>query len=514
MILHRDTSWLVVDKPCGLATHAGGPGELGAVEWLELHLDLKTHVVSRLDRATSGVLLLALDPAASARAEVVHESGGALKIYEFYSAADILDTDGNPDWERTEPLDGKPARTVFRRLGKTPDGRAVHYRAEINRGRRHQIRRHAADSGIPLLGDVTYGGAAFARLMLHCTEVRWPEIVAPLRSPVPASFLALDQGADPGFACCRDRRGAWLPAITDAFRAVHRDEIDGLPAAVDVYGPWLSAAWFDETSAAEKIERLLHPVLEQAAAAYGCRGGTIRTHRRNPHQQGLVTETSIWRQAPPDTFTVTEHELRYEVNLTRTQHTGLFLDQRDSRRRLAAAAPGKRLANLFAFTCSFAVAATAAGAEVAFSVDTARACLATGMNNFSLNGLEETGRGKFIQEDVRKWLRRQLRRKSDRPDVFRPLDLVVCDPPVFAATKDGGKFELEKEWPHLAGAVAELLSTDGQALFANNHRTGDHGFYRRALTDHFAQVIDLRPPFDFPVLAQRPHHVRTFWCSN
>ncbi len=52
----------------------------------------------------------------------------------------------------------------------------------------------------------------------------------------------------------------------------------------------------------------------------------------------------------------------------------------------------------------------------------------------------------------------------------------------------------------------------GTAVFANNHRTGDHAFYRRTLEKHFAEVTDLRPPLDFPVFPRRPHHVRTFWC--
>ena len=50
-------------------------------------------------------------------------------------------------------------------------------------------------------------------------------------------------------------------------------------------------------------------------------------------------------------------------NLTRTQHTGLFLDQRDSRRRVVKFAAGARVANLFAFTCSFSVAAAAAAVQ-------------------------------------------------------------------------------------------------------------------------------------------------------
>ena len=445
MIIHQDNNWLVVDKPPGMATHAGKPGELGAVEWLELHLGLKTHVVSRLDRGTSGVLLLALDADASGRAEEIHESGGATKTYEFYSSVDSLAGGPGDTWTRNDELEGKPAVTGFQRLEKTPRGDLVRYRAEITRGRRHQIRRHAANSGVPVLGDEEYGGADFPRLMLHCAEVRWPEIDDPLVAPTPASFTALASGGDPSFAVCRDRRGNWPATVTDAFRVVHRDEIAGLPAAVDVYGDWFSATWFDETSSAEKLTKLLHPVLDGVTAAHGCRGGVIRTHRRNPHQRALVVETKVMGETPPDYFTVSEHGLRYEVSLTKTQHVGLFLDQRDTRRRLALIAAGQRLANLFAYTCSFSVAAVAADAEVAFSVDTARAGLNTGKANFALNGLKEGGRGKFIQEDVRKWLSRQERRRDEKPGEFRPLDLVVCDPPVFASARDGGKFLLETE---------------------------------------------------------------------
>ena len=512
MIIYKNDHWLAVDKPAGMATHAGKPGELGAVEWIELHLGLKTHVVSRLDRGTSGVLLLALDADASARAEEIHESGAAIKIYEFFSPADSLAGGPGETWTRDDALDGKPAMTRFQRLDKTPRGNLVRYRAEIARGRRHQIRRHTAASGVPVLGDEEYGGAEFPRLMLHCAEVRWPEIDDPLYAPAPASFTSWASGKESTFAVCRDRRGAWPLAVADAFRVVHRDEIAGLPAAIDVYGDWFNATWFDETSSEEKLKKLLHPVLDEVTAAHGCRGGVIRTHRRNPHQRALVVETQVIGETPPDFFTVTEHGLRYEVSLTKTQHVGLFLDQRDTRRRLALVAAGKRLANLFAFTCSFSVAAVAAAAEVAFSVDTARAGLNTGKVNFALNGLKDGGRGKFIQEDARKWLLRQQRRRESKPDEFRPLDMVICDPPVFASAKDGGKFSLETEWPRLAAQSAALLGTSGIAIFANNHRSGDHAFYRRALEEQFSEVIDLRPPLDFPVFPRRPHHVRTFWC--
>ncbi len=515
MILHQDNDWLAVDKPTGLATHAGKPGELGAVEWLAMHHDMPTHVVSRLDRGTSGVLLLALNPAAAARAQAIHEAGTASKVYEFIATADSRHLGLNDTWERNDSLDDKEALTRFTRLGASADGSWFHYRAEISRGRQHQIRRHAQLSNLPLLGDDQYGGAPFSRLCLHCVEVCWPELAAPLTAQHPYTFSALlgDSPDDCELAVCRDRRGRWLASVTDAIRAVHRDEIPGLPAAIEVFGDWFNAVWFDEEATATQQAQLLNPVLDQVAAHYGCRGGIVRTHRRNPHQRALVTEVAIVGETPPATFTVNEHGLQYEINLLTTQHTGLFLDQRDSRRRLAQRANGARVGNLFAYTCSFSVVAARREAEVVFSVDTAKAGLNTGKNNFAHNDLGDTGQGKFIQEDARKWLARQIRKRDQDPSAWHGLDLIVCDPPVFASAKDGGKFSVEKEWPGLAASCAGLLAKDGAAIFANNHRTGDHKYYRDALAKVFREVISLRPPLDFPIFPGRPQHVRTFWCE-
>lgn len=532
MILFQNPQWLVVDKPAGMATHTPREGELGVVEWLQVHLDRKTHVVSRLDRDTTGVLMLALDPATAAAAQRVHEEGTATKAYEFLSPVDSRDLELGDTWIRDEELDEKPARTVFHRVEHfdpgpgarssiatgRPIGALIRYRAEISRGRRHQIRRHATASGIPILGDEEHGGAPWPRLCLHCAEIRWPGLEQPLTAEIPPSFRELLSGrcdaTSLGFALCRDRRGSWLQQITDSLRAVHRDEIEHLPLAVDVFGAWFSAVWFDEGADPEKRDHRMEPLLELVAQHYGCRGGVVRIHRSNPHQRTLVTETRIIGERPPDRFTVNEHGLGYEISLTLTQHPGLFLDQRDSRRQVALQAAGRRLANLFAYTCSFSVAAAARGAEVTFSVDVARPCLNTGKTNFQQNGLAESGRGKFIQEDARKWLQRQLRRKANRPEEFQPLDLVVCDPPVFASSKDGGKFILEKEWPGLARDIAALLAPAGVAVFANNHRTGDEEAYRNALYASYRKVVPLRPPLDFPVLRNQPPHVRIYTCSE
>ncbi len=147
VVLHRDSDWLVLDKPCGISTHAADAGDLGLVDWWKLHEAESLHVISRLDRGTSGVLAFALHRRASAEAERIHETGAATKRYVFLTAGNAPAA----TWRRDEPIDGKAAATAFEAL-ETSGGRTL-MRATITHGRRHQVRRHAAASGAAVLGD-------------------------------------------------------------------------------------------------------------------------------------------------------------------------------------------------------------------------------------------------------------------------------------------------------------------------------------------------------------------------
>lgn len=303
-----------------------------------------------------------------------------------------------------------------------------------------------------------------------------------------------------------------LEKVTDAYRLVHRDEIGEF--SIDRYGDWLLVTGYDETLPSKQLLRKIGAGLREIP----CKGGIVRTNRRDPHRNKLFSDLETFGEPSPESFTVTEHELKYEISLNESQHPGLFLDQRESRRRVAEVSEGKRVANLFAFTCSFSVAAAAAGAKVAFSVDLAAGCLERGKHNFELNGLAKSGRGKFVKEDVRKWLARQVRKKQNDPASFVPWDIIICDPPVFAAAKKGDAFSVEKEWPVLAEGIRAILSDDGAALFANNHRGGDDGFYFSTLQKHFQNVEALPPPIDFSLRqisgqAIGNPHVRMYWCS-
>ena len=195
-IVHEDAHLIVLDKPAGLAVHAGSGVTLGCIEALRaLRPQLKTlELVHRLDRATSGCLLVAKKRSTLRLLHGMLREGGIEKRYLALLRG---------DWQLgrraiTEPLAerrargafrvevdpaGKPARSEFRLLESF--GLASYMEIEIATGRTHQIRVHAAHLQHPIAGDDRYGDADFnARLLrlglrrmflhAHALAFEWP----------------------------------------------------------------------------------------------------------------------------------------------------------------------------------------------------------------------------------------------------------------------------------------------------------------------------------------------------
>ena len=343
----------------------------------------------------------------------------------------------------------------------------------------------------------------------------------PIEAELPGSFDSLLDGRDQllvDAAVAYERRLGWLGTVTDAFCLVHRGEVlagEGQVGdfSIDLFGSYLSVTGYNESISADSLKEYLLPLLSYFGKLFACKGGIVRTNRLDPHKRKLFGELAVWVEAPPDTFLVREGDLLFEVSLNGSQHPGLFLDQRDSRRRIMQVALGRRVANLFSFTCSFSIAAVKAGAEVVFSVDLAGGSLGRGKNNFIHNRIADSGRGKFIKEDVLKWLARQVRKKENHPGGYKRWDLIICDPPVYASSGKGNFFSVERDWPKLTEDIRGILSETGIAMFANNHRGGDEKYYFSELEKRFSKVTKFYPPFDFPELPGLPDHVRIYWCE-
>jgi tRNA pseudouridine32 synthase / 23S rRNA pseudouridine746 synthase len=186
-VLHRDADLIVFDKPPGLAVHPGPR----TTESLERHLDAlrfgnreRPRLVHRLDRDTSGCLLLARHAKAVRRLSRLFASAQVKKIYwavvEGGPQADegMIDRPLKKETRRegwrivTDPA-GQRAVTHYRVLGR---GKAVAW-VELapETGRTHQLRVHCADEGLPILGDPVYGSRATPVPMhLHARSIALP----------------------------------------------------------------------------------------------------------------------------------------------------------------------------------------------------------------------------------------------------------------------------------------------------------------------------------------------------
>ena len=99
-----------------------------------------------------------------------------------------------------------------------------------------------------------------------------------------------------------------------------------------------------------------------------------------------------WRWGnPPESLEAKEGDLQFALQLGGRQNTGYFMDARPARDWLRQRGEGRRVRNLFSYTCAFSVAARAAGAERIVNVDMAKAALRTGRENHRLNGQSMQG---------------------------------------------------------------------------------------------------------------------------
>lgn len=208
-ILFEDGEALVIDKPAGLPVDAPRDGATSLENYLHafrLGFQRAPVAVHRLDRDTSGCLLLARNPKALKRFSAAFEARRVAKRYLGVVAGELAEDEGTIDlalakissaaegWRMIAARNGKPAVTHWRRLDARDGRTLVEFRPET--GRTHQIRIHAlAGLGVPLLGDPIYGnGEGATRTMLHAAGLTIEREGKPpidAQAPLPADFVAL-----------------------------------------------------------------------------------------------------------------------------------------------------------------------------------------------------------------------------------------------------------------------------------------------------------------------------------
>ena len=198
---------LVIDKPAGIAVHAGPGGGPHLEHWfplLRFGLPRPPALAHRLDRDTSGCLILGRHPKALRRLGALFAEGKVEKIYWAVVQGAPAEPQGTIDaplrkdtarrigWRMEVDPAGQRAVTQYRVLG-TAGGRSwLELRPKT--GRTHQIRVHCATLGCPVVGDPTYGGPPSEHLHLHARALTIP--LYPARpaiqasAPVPPHMLA------------------------------------------------------------------------------------------------------------------------------------------------------------------------------------------------------------------------------------------------------------------------------------------------------------------------------------
>jgi len=509
-VCFEDDHLLAVAKPAGVNTHrADVHAQDGMYEWVQRQRpSASLAVLHRLDKATSGVLLFGKSAAANRSLTAQFEGRSLTKRYELIVERD----DQHPVELRCRlPVGGADADTTF---AQAATGDAFQrYVARPHTGRTHQVRAHAAALGMPILGDVDRGGGSSPRLFLHAAALR---VDHPVSGPLdlvadrPTSFDRVldDAAADASLAALVAQEARALlfdPADTDAYLWIDRHH-DGLAdTRVERLGDValvvrntdddtpLPAAWLDA----------LHDTLKLRAI--------YQQHRPRSGTGGPSRVVS--GQATPR-FEVLELGARYLIDLQASAtSTGLFLDQRETRRQLRSADLADKTAlNAFAHTGSFSVVTAMAGAET-LTLDLSRRYLDWATENLRLNDLDPADHD-FVYGDALGWLDRFAKKG-------RTFDVVLVDPPSSSTSRKrgAGRWVVDRDLHDLVTRAARVVAPGGMLFASTNLRRMtwpaflDH--IERGLADAArAGTIDPRTlPLDHRSGPGDPPYLKAAWVT-
>ncbi|MDI1481188.1 class I SAM-dependent methyltransferase [Polyangium sp. y55x31] len=542
-LIHEDRDLVAIDKPPFVPTHAPERSD-------DVHRRLTAHyeatqpgapvylgVHQRLERDASGVLVFTRRREANRSIAEQIERRRARRTYVALvrGTPGMLGRGKGPDRgvlrHRLAPGEGghrvlppsaragQPSTVLFRVLDRCGDRTLLALTPEV--GCPVDLPAQLGAEQAPIVGDVARGGDPAPRLALHLEELVLEHPAdgrsLTLRAPIPAFFSDFLEGKD-GLSDVdaierrlreAAERRAWIARLpdTDAFRLANAAG-DGLPGVtVDRYGDFLVISLYDENAEAAR-ERILDAAFRLGATGIYLKIRPKHASRIVDAREPQFAPKDPVRGAPaPDPMIVHELGLPYEVRLGDGLSTGIFLDQRENRRRVREMASGLSVANLFAYTCPFTVAAAAGGARRTVSVDVSRGALEWARRNLDRIGADPAAHV-LVEADAIKWLEKSAAKEG-------PFDLVILDPPSFATTKQT-RFSAESDYKKLAASVLRVLAPGGRLLACTNHKGIPRAKFKRVLQDAArdagrgaAQVKDWPDPEDFPPEPGGEAHLKT-----
>jgi len=211
-IIYEDKTLLVIDKPVGLASHGGSGISSGLIEAVRKIKPQykKAHLVHRLDKDTSGCIVIALRLSTLRELHKELRSGHVEKLYlaivngawpqslteiESYLKKNILKS-GQREVQVSK--EGKKSKSIFRVIRNQNDMSLVE--CKILTGRTHQIRVHSSNAGFPILGDYKYGdketnkimkSKGLNRMLLHAKKISFPRLDLTFSAKDPSLFTKI-----------------------------------------------------------------------------------------------------------------------------------------------------------------------------------------------------------------------------------------------------------------------------------------------------------------------------------
>ncbi|MDP5052671.1 MAG: bifunctional 23S rRNA (guanine(2069)-N(7))-methyltransferase RlmK/23S rRNA (guanine(2445)-N(2))-methyltransferase RlmL, partial [Congregibacter sp.] len=252
---------------------------------------------------------------------------------------------------------------------------------------------------------------------------------------------------------------AWLKRSGNTCYRLYDADIPEYAVAVDRYGDWLHVAEYkapaqvSEEGAAERLDDIRRAL----PLASGVPPERI-VYKQRERQRGKAQYQA--RGTESDMLSITEGDARLLVNLQDYLDTGLFLDHRPLRLRIAKEVKGMRFLNLYCYTGTATIHAALGGARETVSVDLSNSYLRWLGQNLAHNGLAET-HNHLERSDVMQWLR-------TGDDTF---DVILLDPPSFSnSRKVPGSFDVQRDHTGLISLAMQRLSGTGHLYFSNNRR--------------------------------------------
>ena len=324
-------------------------------------------------------------------------------------------------------------------------------------------------------------------------------------------------------------RGALVDQnVTNAWRVLHGGS-DSCPGwHVDRLGDYLLSESERPLNEAQGDELAR---LRKAFAARGAYHKVLRRHglrsaQPSAHKPGQECRLEASPQhflggQAPERFFIRENGAQFELSFRDGPSVGLFLDQRDNRRRMITGHIGAgfplysqsqqapAVLNAFAYTCAFSICAAKGGGRTT-SLDLSKAHLDWGRRNFALNGVDPAGH-EFIHGDAFQWLRRLARKQ-------RRFDAVLLDPPTFSRSKVSGVFRIQKDYGRLLAAALPLVKPGGVLLASSNAADWPAQEFLtsieialRSSGRNIVQRLYIPQPVDFPISRSEPAYLKTLW---